>query len=77
MCVKLCVAEPVRCHHVDMYNLKCSIGMQMIFSACVFILFSAALVSVQTVINIIICCTYMADTSHLSQRGTRVNLNKG
>ena len=35
----------------------------------VFILLSAAVVSVQTVINTIICCTYMADTSNLSQRG--------
>lgn len=39
----------------------------------VFILLSAALVSVQTVINTIICCTYTADTSNLSQSGDDSN----
>lgn len=48
-------------------------------AACVFILFSAPLVSVQTVINIIICCTYMtADISNLfpESRQEQMNLNR-
>ena len=49
-----CVCESVRCHHVDMCDLDCCIGMRMLWQQRVFILFSASLVSVQTVINTII-----------------------